>query len=266
MRLKSTLTFSECNLIANNSQIPTLDMFNGIKSKYSYEYENTTYRLECEIKDDILWIYAKFGNKTPYTDSVFDITTQEDRPNPRTQEELELKNQLFCVYYPKNAVLYISDYRKNTFLSNFLKAHFNQEFSINKYYIEPESFANEINSISSIKFTSTNRTLFNNDIFGEVADVCGYNMPISFSIEAKYKGNNFILEKLKDTLLILKNKKENGEIDRVICVGKDDKNMEKIFNLDTFIKKISINIEKDENGMFDPDTIKNIILERLNEK
>ncbi|MCZ6103884.1 hypothetical protein [Campylobacter ureolyticus] len=260
----STIKFSECELVIDNSQIPKLDIFENLKETYICEYEDIIYKVDCEIINDMLWIYVKYGSKTPYTNIVLDIKSQKDIPNPRMQDELELKNQLFCIYQPKNAVLYISNYNKNTFLATFLKDHFNKNFSIKKYFIDPESFAKEIKSLESIKFTSA-KNLFNSDIFDEVADVCGYGMPVSFILEAKYKGASSNLNLIKNTLKTLINRKENGEIDKLICVGKDDKNIEKIFNLNTFIKKISIKSKKDKNGMFIPDIIKNSILEKLNE-
>lgn len=50
----------------------------------------------------------------------------------------------------------------------------------------------------------------------------------------------------------------------MICVGKDDKNIEKVFNLDTFLKKIQIPATKDENEMYDSQKVKESILEQLN--
>lgn len=47
----------------------------------------------------------------------------------------------------------------------------------------------------------------------------------------------------------------------MIFVGEDDKGVEKIFNLDTFLKKISIPIEKDENQMYDEYLVKNKLIE-----
>ena len=50
----------------------------------------------------------------------------------------------------------------------------------------------------------------------------------------------------------------------MICIGKDDKNIEKIFNLDNVLKKIQISVLKNENEMYVPEQIKKAVLEQLN--
>ena len=52
----------------------------------------------------------------------------------------------------------------------------------------------------------------------------------------------------------------------MICIGKDDKGIEKLFNLDTYLKKIQIVATKNENEMYDPEAIKTNLLEKLNAK
>ena len=61
-----------------------------------------------------------------------------------------------------------------------------------------------------------------------------------------------------------KSKKEEQQIDKMICIGKDDKGVEKIFNLDTFLKRIQITTIKNENEMYDPKIIKDSLLKELN--
>ena len=80
----------------------------------------------------------------------------------------------------------------------------------------------------------------------------------------KTDGYKFNPKKCLEFLIKSKDKKYRGEIDRMICVGKDDKGVEKIFNLDTYLKKMTIPIQKDENEMYDAETIKKYLLEQLN--
>lgn len=61
-----------------------------------------------------------------------------------------------------------------------------------------------------------------------------------------------------------KTKKENQQIDKMICIGKDDKGVEQIFNLDTYLKRIKLPVIKDESEMYNPQIIKNALLEKLN--
>ena len=184
--------------------------------------------------------------------------------NKREPNEVELRNQLFCMYVPSRAILYMSDFRKNTFLATYLKARFNNEFIIKKYFMNPEEFVKEITSIQSLTFAGLDKNLFNNGIFSEVGDVLGYGQPIKFTIEAKIKDYNFDPKKCLSFLMFWKSKKEEQQIDKMICIGKDDKGVEKIFNLDTFLKRIQITTIKNENEMYDPKIIKDSLLKELN--
>ena len=260
------IKFTECELVINESEIPQLNIFeNKMEDFFFDEASSVSYIANCEIiNEKFFWIYIRYGKAKPYSNEVLNIETKEITQNKREPNEAELKNQLFCMYVPSQAILYMSDFRKNGFLANYLKARFNKEFLIKKYFIEPEEFVKEITSVQSLKFVGIDKNLFNGSIFNEIGDILGYAQPIKFIIEAKIKEYNFDPKKCLDFLLSWKNKKENQQIDRMICIGKDDKGFEKIFNLDTYLKKIQINIVKNENEMYDSIAIKHALLEQLN--
>lgn len=261
---KSKIKFTECELIVDNNKIPELSIFYNIQSD-TYELDDTTYIVNCEIiKENLFWIYIKYGKLKPYSKDVYNIETQQLEENPKKFNQIEPKHQLFAIYCYNENILYTSDWRKNNFLELYFKFKFNKDFFIKKYFTSPKDFVDKITSISSIKFTSGDRQLFNADIFNEVFDVCGYGMPIVFSLETKYK------EKMasKDILLTLlenfKNKKENSEISKMICIGKDENGIETKFNLDTYLKIKSFEINKDDDGMYDENEVKALLLENLN--
>ena len=132
--MSEKITFSECELIINQSEIPQINIFEN-KQSDSYELDEVYYQVDCEIiKNNIFWIYAKYGKPKPYTDEVLNIETQENYKNSRSPNEAELKNQLFCIYIYDKATLYVSDFRKNSFLKDYLKAKYNKEFDIKKYF------------------------------------------------------------------------------------------------------------------------------------
>ena len=169
------------------------------------------------------------------------------------------------MYVPNNAVLYMSDFRKSRFLESYLEYKFKRSFVIKKYFAEPETFVKEINSVKSLKFVFMNKEFFNVGVFEDVKDICGYGDDIyNLTIEFKNEDCKFNPKKCLNFLIKSKHKKDIGEIDKMICVGKDDKGVEKIFNLDTYLKKIKIPIQKDENEMYDAETIKKYLLEQLN--
>ncbi|EAK0297746.1 hypothetical protein XJ97_01545 [Campylobacter upsaliensis] len=262
---ESKIIFTECELVVND-EIPQLDIFEN-KLEDCYDIDNVSYIVNCEIIDEkFFWIYIQYGKAKPYTNEVLNTETKEITQNKKKPNEAELRNQLFCMYVPTSAILYMSDFRKNTFLATYLKTRFNKDFIIKKYFINPEEFVKEVTSIQSLKFVGLDKTLFNNGIFSEVGDVLGYEQPIKFMIEAKFKDYKFDFKKCLDFLIFWKDKKEKQEIDKMICIGKDDKGIEKIFNLDTYLKKIQIVATKNENEMYNPQVIKENLLEKLNAK
>ncbi|WP_334095615.1 hypothetical protein [Helicobacter typhlonius] len=261
---ENKITFTECELVVNESQIPQLNIFNN-KQRDIYDVDGISYIVDCEIVDEkFFWIYARYGKAKPYANEVLNTETQEIAQNKREPNEAELRNQLFCMYVPSKAILYMSDFRKNIFLATYLKAKFNQEFIIKKYFIEPKEFVNKITSVQSLKFVGVDENIFNSSIFEEVRDVLGYGQPISFTLETKVRDYKFDPKKCLDFLLLCKNKKENQQIDKMICIGKDDNGFEKIFNLDTYLKRIKLSVIKDESEMYNPQIIKNALLEQLN--
>lgn len=261
---ENKITFTECELVVNETKIPQLNIFEN-KSEDCYDVDNVSYIVNCEIIDEqFFWIYIRYGKAKPYSKEVLNTETKEIMQNKREPNEAELRNQLFCMYVPSRAILYMSDFRKNTFLATYLKARFNNEFIIKKYFMNPEEFVKEITSIQSLTFAGFDKNLFNNGIFSEVGDVLGYGQPIKFTIEAKIKDYNFDPKKCLSFLMFWKSKKEEQQIDKMICRGKDDKGFEKIFNLDTFLKRIQITTIKNENEMYDPKIIKDSLLRELN--
>ena len=263
--MSDKLTFTECELVIDDSSIPEINVFQNI-SKDIYENEGFSYDINCEIIDNkIFWIYAEYGKEKPYTNKLLNVETKEYSQNKRNPNEAELRNQLFCMYIPDIAILYMSDFRKSRFLESYLKYKFNRNFIIKKYFAEPKTFVEEINAVKSLKFVFMDKEFFNVGVFENVKDVCGYGNDIyNLTIEFKVKDYKFNPKKCLDFLIKSKDKKYRGEIDRMICVGKDDKGVEKIFNLDTYLKKIKIPIQKDENEMYDAEIIKKYLLEQLN--
>ena len=192
--MESKLTFTECELIANDSIIPNIDIFNN-KQGDIYDLDGISYVVNCEIINETLfWIYVIYGKEKPYADKLLNIKTKEYAQNARSPNEAELRNQIFYMYVPQKAILYVSKFQKNKFLTSYLKDRFKKDFSIRKYIVDPKTFVKEINSIKSLKFISTDKNLFNNGIFDDVRDVCGYGNDeslISFNVEIQLKESKF---------------------------------------------------------------------------
>lgn len=261
--MENSIAFTECRLIIDKNEIPQLNLF-GNKEEDIYEFDNISYIVNCKIiNEKFFWIYVRYGKAKPHSDEVLNTETKEIAPNKRASSEAELRNQLFCMYIPSKDIIYLSDFRKGSFLTTYLKDRFKKEFSLKKYIIEPKKFIEEIVSVESLKFVGASRNLFSESIFNNVDDICGYGQTVSFTLEAKIKSNIFDSEKILNLLLFWKDKKKKGEIKRMICIGKDDKGLEKIFNLEDCLRKIEIHISKDINEMYNSELVKDNLLQKL---
>ena len=49
----------------------------------------------------------------------------------------------------------------------------------------------------------------------------------------------------------------------MICVGRDDKDFEAVFNVDSFIQKLSVVTTKDNQVFYDPAIIKEALLSKI---
>lgn len=97
------ITFTEFELVVNNTQIPQLGVFNN-KGKDIYNSDEVSYIVDCEIIDEkFFWIYMKYGKAKPYANEVLNTETKEIAQNKREPNEAELRNQLFCMYVPSRA-------------------------------------------------------------------------------------------------------------------------------------------------------------------
>lgn len=146
------MKFSEFNLIANEQQISNLDFFSN-KEDDRYNFDKTEYVVNFELIDqNVFWIYARYGKEKPYSEEVLDIETKKFGKNPKLQNQIELKNQLFCIFVLSEQILYMSDHQKQNFLCSYLNSRFNKKFIIKKYIVNPEQFVAEITSIEKIQF------------------------------------------------------------------------------------------------------------------
>lgn len=255
------LKFVQCQLTENDEYIRD-DMFYNIKDKI-FDIDERHCKINCEIiNNKYYWIYIRFGEAKPYSNDAINTETKELMENSRKSYEAELRKQIFCLYNYSDKTLYTSNFKQNAMLKLFLDQAYQKKFNIKKYFAIIEDFAKEINSIKTIKFSSSDRNLFNDGIFKNIEDIYGLGNINAYNLELKLSKNKKIeLGDIIDKLNIFKNKKDEGSIDKIIFVGEDDKGVEKIFNLDTFLKKISIPIEKDENQMYDEYLVKNKLIE-----
>ena len=137
---------------------------------------------------------------------------------------------------------------------------------IKNFFKNVDEFIEQIKSVEKVKFVAR-RNLFTVQgsimkIFPSPNDLFGLGMPEDFTLEANFNRaeltNAFIghLKKMVDW-------KNNCEADSLICVGRDDKNFETVFNADSFIRKLSVEAAKDDQGLYNPTMVKQALISKI---
>ena len=236
----------------------------------TYSSEDTHYVISKEnIDDEYFWLYARYGNSLPHPDTVYNARQKQEENNPRSTDQIELAKQLFTLYCINSNILYLSSRQKKSWVEEYLKAKLNQDVAIKKFFKNVDEFIQQIKSIEKVKFVAK-RNLFMNKgsimkIFPTPNDLYGLGMPEDFTLEANF-------HRVKLTYAFINNLKKmvgwknNCEADSLLCIGRDDKNFETIFNADSFIKKISVGATKDGQGFYDPTVIKEALLSKIRER
>ena len=236
-------------------------------SEDRYSNGNTHYLIEKELLDDkYFWLHARYGKSIPHSDTVYDTKELEEQDNPRSTNQVEPVKQLFFLYCTNSNALYLSDMRKKLWVAEYLQSKLGQDVVVKNFLDNVEEFMQQVKRIEKIKLV-TKRDLFTSrgsfmDIFPVQRDLLGLGEPAKFTLDVNFERarlNDRFIAKFKE----LVNYKDSGEVDSLVCVGRDDSNFETIFNVDSFIQKVSVEVEKDEQEFYDPTTVQRILIRKI---
>lgn len=222
-------------------------------------------RLEVFREKDTLFLQVETGKTEPRDDLVIDVASGNQRPNPRTPSEIELLRQFFVLFDFRNKLIYLSDVRNKKKLESILSEITGYKFQLKGAYEDRESFINLLHEVEEIKFTTLENIfstesgkrkalsdLIGSDSFGDCT--LDITMKKGIDIGRLRKGiKSFFLEN------------DNHQLNSLLIRGKDDSGFEHVYNIDTFIKKISIVLDKEKNGKYDGDKVRTTLLNSIKE-
>ncbi len=258
--------FSSFQLIINEN-ISSLEDLKPILEEEKFIDSNMHYLLDSVIIEDrFFWLYSQFGKSLPYSNEVIDNKTKEKKKNPRTEDDIELNKQLFCLYDSLTKRFFISNSHKKKFLECFFKEKLKKNVTIKRYIVSPQEFIKKIQKVDRISFTSQ-KNLFStgNDIFKKSNNTFGLGEPIDFKLDLNYSGRNKT-DSFVDFFTDLIKRKKNLEIDSLVCIGRDDTDMESIFDISSYSQTIPINTRKQDYGLYDENLIKIDLVNKIKEK
>ena len=248
---------------------PTLTTFKELIKKTNIYYIKRKYiyatRMEL-IEDKYFWMYVQFENRDLYNAKVFDIEDETEKENPRPQKYVELRHQLFICYDIEKRVLYLSDYSKRNWLSDYIKHFLQKEVYIKNIYKSVDEFANICKTIKSASFTQTKNlysTAGENSIFQKQANIYGLDLPEKSKITFDYGKNATKI--VRELLNRWKRQYESGIFDEIVLIGMDDDGFENSFNFSTVLSAIEFQLKKESDDRYDEEKVKNSLISKLGE-
>ncbi|WP_273760751.1 hypothetical protein [Bartonella sp. ML70XJBT.G] len=214
------------------------------------------------------WIYVLMGEESPYNPEVIDSKNGFQKiPNPRPKEYVEQNQQYFGILIPKEFTLFSSNQKLNKFLQlHYKESSSNKVLDISPALVDKQNFEKKLRSIKEIKLKYTPPR--QSDFFGipseedllKIAESSLGSFPtegftgIELSLDIKFKEKN----SLKNFFHNFINKdKTNPVLKKISFVGNTYNNFNIIFNTKTFQHKVNIKADKNVNGMYSEDTVKN---------
>ena len=226
-------------------------------------HENGLYHREVDKNKHYVFLVIESGKLEPRDTTVTDYYTNQKRENPKSETELEFLKQFFVLFDLDNNLLYFSDVRHRNLLEKILKDTIGVEFSIKGLYEDKEEFFKILSSVDEIQFTSKD------DIFSTLSQKRGalYDLFETDGLEdltLNVKLSSMKINKIITFLRRILKESESHQLSSILIRGNDDAGFEHVFNRDTFIKNISINVEKQQaTGKFLGLEVKDILLKEI---
>lgn len=254
-------------LISGNS--PTVQdlklFFDEAKDKYASN--DTHYVISKEnIDDEYFWLYARYGKPLPHPNTVYNAEQEQEEENPRSTYQIELDRQLFALYCINSKTLYLSSRQKKSWVEEYLKEKLKQDVVIKSFFKNVDEFIQQIKSIEKVKFVAKSNLFTSQgsimEIFPSPNDLFGLGMPEDFTLEAKFNRAQ-LTDAFTECLKKMVYWRNNCEADSLICVGRDDKNFEAVFNAESFMRILSVEAAKNDQGLYDPTIVKQALISKI---
>ena len=167
-----------------DKRLPEMSDFSGLPSEKSYDGKDySTDIIKLRVTEKYVWFYGRTAKPYPYSEEVFDITTRELTPNPRSMNQAEPREQWFAIYVD-NLGLYISKHNKKNVIENFLKEFLKKDFLVKTIYKSQEEFFEKLQCIKRVKLIARcNLFSYNSGLFSEAENLLGLGNPSQVQID-----------------------------------------------------------------------------------
>ncbi len=241
-----------------------VELCNCGQFNYSPRNSSAYHTITTELTDEYFWLYSNYGRQNPRPEHVVNTIDGSSHENLRSAEEIEPTSQLFVLYIFASGILYISDSDMKAFVSNLLKEKLGLNSAIIKHlFVDKDEFVRQLRTVDRIRFASRERNLFSgvNSISSALRDNYHMEEPETFSICANYKAA--ITRSIKNTIDWLTHQQVEGNLQDLVIIGKDDQDIEQVFNSNAFTRRIEVFVTTNSQGLYDASEVKNKLIEKL---
>ena len=249
-----------------DGRFPELKDFRNLQEKGNSRFWKGDYLYVVEqemLADRFYWLYLQYDNANLYAPHVVDIADDEVKNNPRPKSQVEMRNQLFVCYDLKKQKLYVSDYQKKGAITFFMEDTLQIPVKAKYIFSTIDEFLGRVKTLKSVSFTQRDN-LYNmpgDSSFRKIANIYGLDLPSRSKVKLDYA--NTPIGCIRDAMRDWKIKREAGEFEDVVVVGIDDHGIEEVFNFQTTISSLELNVIRDDNGRFEPVAVKAAIISQL---
>lgn len=208
----------------------------------------TVYNINAQKTDRNVFVEISYGKTNPRPDTVLNFELEQFEANPRQRNQTELVNQVFVLYDFKTSILYFNNVNNRKILLDILNEVFQSQFNIVGLYNDPQKFQNSLREVSELQFTSVSDMFAGNserenglEKLLNTPHLTDFTLNVKFNKKLSHRQFSPMINQLfKD--------KRNYIVDGLLIRGIDEDGFETVFNKETFIRKIKINVRLQEDG------------------
>ena len=262
-----SIKFSAYQLIINEV-FAKFEHFRHINETWNKDFEDNKthiiHNVRCKSKDEKYFLlYDNFGSPNPRPDKVYDTDLKYKVLNPRTETQVELNRQFFCLYNMETKILYLNNIKSISFIQKYLSEITSQEVIIKRIFKNIDEFVKTLSRIEKIKFVA-HRDIFTSNIqsFKDIKNIFGIDEPESFTLEANYKISTN--EKIKRIIEKFHNEQVQAPNSCLTCIGRDDNGIEQIFTENAFSKSFEIVVPENSEHLLNPNDVFEELIRKIN--
>lgn len=216
-----------------------------------------TFPEETRVRDcdEFIWIFLKQGRAKPRTETVFNIKTSGVEANPRREEQVELNKQTYLVIHKKSNRCFISNLRKLDYFAGRLGSILSKKIGFTPVIKSIDEVTKSLKILEEVTFVVQNDLFAAEDktinLFGKGFSYLGLDKPDELHIRARFTNNSNIASVRQ----FFKKITNNPSFSSISCTCKDAEKIEHILNIDGACRRILVQTDRDENGLYNDDII-----------